>query len=181
MELSIIVGFIIILSTITIMLFSSVFASTKLKSIIKSPIVVSSLVAVLLDAIGTYINHLFVDPYSSRIPVIGHFITIYESYYDFHFVMTYNGFGGYRTVRDLFWIVEELLLIGACIASFIFAYSIAKGKKVEFSTSMAQTIESTPKPREIEIIEEIKKLKTLLDQGVITQEEFDSKKKQILG
>ncbi len=46
------------------------------------------------------------------------------------------------------------------------------------NTSHADKIRSTP---ELEIADEMKKYKDLLDSGVITQEEFDAKKKQLLG
>lgn len=48
-------------------------------------------------------------------------------------------------------------------------------------------IEDTPAPPKIEVVretrnaEELKKYKELLDDGIITQEEFDAKKKQLLG
>lgn len=40
---------------------------------------------------------------------------------------------------------------------------------------------STPDPQSISTADEIRKFKQLLDDGIITQEEFDSKKKQLLG
>ena len=40
---------------------------------------------------------------------------------------------------------------------------------------------ATTQPQEISSADEIKKYKELLDSGIITQEEFDLKKKQLLG
>ena len=40
---------------------------------------------------------------------------------------------------------------------------------------------AVPTPSVTSSIDELKKFKDLLDQGIITQEEFDTKKKQILG
>ena len=36
-------------------------------------------------------------------------------------------------------------------------------------------------PQQVDAAEELQKYKQLLDSGVITQEEFDAKKKQLLG
>ena len=43
------------------------------------------------------------------------------------------------------------------------------------------TMKQTGKPAKADRIEELTKLKELLDAGAITQEEFDAKKKQMLG
>ncbi|MBE6635053.1 MAG: SHOCT domain-containing protein [Ruminococcaceae bacterium] len=40
---------------------------------------------------------------------------------------------------------------------------------------------TAPKQKESEAIESIEKYKALLDSGVITEEEFEAKKKQLLG
>lgn len=52
-------------------------------------------------------------------------------------------------------------------------------------TDPAQTPEPvTPPPAErqvVSVVEEIRGLKGLLDEGILTQEEFDAKKKQLLG
>ena len=40
---------------------------------------------------------------------------------------------------------------------------------------------AAPQPANADYTEELKKIKQLLDMGVISQEEFDAKKKQILG
>ena len=45
----------------------------------------------------------------------------------------------------------------------------------------AKQIASTPAPAAISGADELKKFKELLDAGILTQEEFDAKKKQILG
>ena len=50
-----------------------------------------------------------------------------------------------------------------------------QGKTKTVETAAAPTIASTSNA------DEIKKYKELLDMGVITQEEFDAKKKQLLG
>ena len=53
------------------------------------------------------------------------------------------------------------------------------------NTPQAQTTKTVKQPTKTaksnDRIEELTKLKDLLDTGVITQEEFDAKKKQILG
>jgi predicted Zn-dependent peptidase len=53
----------------------------------------------------------------------------------------------------------------------VISKSIRQHKKAPVQVSIQQTSSA----------DELKKYKDLLDQGIITQEEFDAKKKQILG
>ena len=39
----------------------------------------------------------------------------------------------------------------------------------------------TPVEKPVDVVEELKRYKDLLDSGILTQEEFDAKKKQLLG
>ena len=70
-----------------------------------------------------------------------------------------------------------LLLTGAI--EFI-GHFIKKGKNApaEKNTVPAEEVVQAPKEPNID---DLKKYKDLLDAGVITQEEFDAKKKQLLG
>jgi hypothetical protein len=63
------------------------------------------------------------------------------------------------------------------------AYGVVKDALSEKDTNAA-TVPSVGSPAQMSVdeqIEAIKKLKELLDSGVLTQEEFDAKKKQVLG
>lgn len=61
-------------------------------------------------------------------------------------------------------------------------YDISKVKtKLEEAVSMAQNADNVPAPAAASPIDELKKYKELLDMGILTQEEFDAKKKQLLG
>ncbi len=51
---------------------------------------------------------------------------------------------------------------------------IAQNKNAKKTATVSTTIQVSP-------ADELKKFKELLDAGVITQEEFDAKKKQLLG
>lgn len=61
---------------------------------------------------------------------------------------------------------------------------IANAKKQldapQIETTKPAVEQSTPQPSPADPLDEIKKLKGLLDIGAITQEEFDAKKKQLL-
>lgn len=50
---------------------------------------------------------------------------------------------------------------------------------IKYAKSLVDTVAAQPK--ESGSFDDLKKLKELLDEGIITQEEFDAKKKQILG
>lgn len=62
-----------------------------------------------------------------------------------------------------------------------FANSIAEVIKVAFEEFKNNSICNPPITNELSAADEIRKFKQLLDDGIITQEEFDSKKKQLLG
>ena len=53
--------------------------------------------------------------------------------------------------------------------------------KEEWTTEQAKATQSGVPASTISAADELKKFKELLDSGVITQEEFDAKKKQLLG
>ena len=54
-------------------------------------------------------------------------------------------------------------------------------EKIESTMSKMKKGSSSPVTQQISQADEIKKFKELLDQGVLTQDEFDKKKKEILG
>ena len=54
------------------------------------------------------------------------------------------------------------------------------GAGVALGNQMVNNIQQSGKKENIDPVTEIKKYKELLDSGVITQEEFDAKKKQLL-
>ena len=53
--------------------------------------------------------------------------------------------------------------------------------KEEWATEQAKTAQGSTPASAVSAADELKKFKELLDSGVITQEEFDAKKKQLLG
>ena len=57
------------------------------------------------------------------------------------------------------------------------------GMKEDFSSreEPAETTEATPAPAEPEYVGELERLAQLRDQGILSDEEFEAKKKQILG
>ena len=60
------------------------------------------------------------------------------------------------------------------------AHFVKKGKKAPVAITPAHIVEAAQAPKEPNI-DDLKKYKELLDSGIITQEEFDAKKKQLLG
>ena len=59
---------------------------------------------------------------------------------------------------------------------------VVLSKKINERQESTESHASTPAPAlQANAIDELKKLKELLDAGIITQEEFDAKKKQLLG
>ena len=71
-----------------------------------------------------------------------------------------------------FWVLI-FLMFGVCILSFIKRSVVPKTEK-----DVSQVINNIHRPSNAD---ELKKYKDLLDSGIITQEEFDQKKKQLLG
>ena len=72
--------------------------------------------------------------------------------------------------------ILSLSYFGIWLIAFLLTASLKKDAiKALFKKHNAKTTNQDTK------IDELKKLKTLLDAGIITQEEFDVKKKQILG
>ena len=77
----------------------------------------------------------------------------------------------------LFLPMAVLLVIGV-IETVVYFVKKRKNASVTESASVEVEVATTPQK---ENIDELKKYKELLDQGIITQEEFDAKKKQLLG
>ena len=79
--------------------------------------------------------------------------------------------------RAYFWIGILLMVIGA----YLFACSLANIEfKNEYVINMTTTEKKSKEPEDAAIAH-LAKYKGLLDEGAITQEEFDAKKKQLLG
>lgn len=81
-----------------------------------------------------------------------------------------------------YWKLDWLFYVIAImnIVTLILAYQI-KNTKYDPEPAQVDNQASTKPNNEANIPEELKKYKELLDSGVITQEEFDAKKKQLLG
>ena len=77
----------------------------------------------------------------------------------------------------LFLPIAVLLVIG--VIETVVAF-VKKRKNTSVAESASVEVEVATTPKE-ENIDKLKKYKELLDQGIITQEEFDAKKKQLLG
>lgn len=84
----------------------------------------------------------------------------------------YNGHIYYWEIGWLFYIITILHILAIVLSVLI------KNQKTE-DVPLVVTVRK--KSANIDTVEEIKKYKELLDSGVITQEEFETKKKQILG
>ena len=87
-------------------------------------------------------------------------------------ITTFNvdSYAPYRIVTNKFpTVIFELFLLAMMVVAFI-------------KTAVVDTNDIEEKPGEIiSNADELKKFKELLDMGVITQEEFDAKKKELLG
>ena len=84
--------------------------------------------------------------------------------------------------------VEFLSIIAIATSSGVVKFSLIENYR-EIGNVLAKKINekqgntvtnNKPSAQQPSYIEEIKKLKDLLDAGIITQEEFDAKKKQLL-
>ena len=78
----------------------------------------------------------------------------------------------------LFLPMTGLLAIGVIEMVVYFVKKMKKAPVTESASDETETVEAAPKDTNID---ELKKYKDLLDQGIITQEEFEEKKKQLLG
>lgn len=80
---------------------------------------------------------------------------------------------GYReySIGWMFYIIVAIHIANIIVSSIIKTDKIAEATKIEKITKVENTSN----------LDELKKLKELLDMGVINQEEFDAKKKQLLG
>ena len=81
-------------------------------------------------------------------------------------------FPGSDNIEETFWFDRKKEII----KEFEKAYEYIK-ERIAFYKSQ----KNTPSIHPLSSAEEIKKFKELLDSGIITQEEFDAKKKQLLG
>ena len=91
--------------------------------------------------------------------------------FQFHYSGTWNK---YRFVPGGLFYVEALLIIATTVFSLMAYIKSCKESDNAVNTIPSTSITSTSSA------EELKKYKELLDTGVITQEEFDAKKKQLL-
>lgn len=78
-----------------------------------------------------------------------------------------------------FLIIAILFIVGSVMMGIVFS----KSRESESPQSVGSTVTPTPSAAlsPTDSIERISKLKELLDSGIITQEEFDTKKKDMLG
>ena len=87
-------------------------------------------------------------------------------------VYYFDGYG----VTSLLWILVIILaVVGAGLTAFGTLMYIKSSPLEAKATDNAETIKN------ISSANELAKYKEIMDQGIITQEEFDAKKKQLLG
>lgn len=155
------------------------FFSASKKLIIKEKIPITYLLSVLfvLCAIG------FVAIFSNQ----ELYPQIYHSQYG-RVLLGYYNYGA--TPKVIIPLVISFIMLVNCFIDFLI---VRKGSKITFSVGKkTSSVESTETitnnvsdKKEIEkrksTPDDLIKLKELLDMGIITQEEFDTKKKQILG
>ena len=72
------------------------------------------------------------------------------------------------------------LIVGAAISLF-FKYFAELGENMKIAAKATETTANKTQNNSVTDVEQLQKYKELLDSGIITQEEFDAKKKQILG
>lgn len=72
-------------------------------------------------------------------------------------------------------------LIVGYLTSLFFMYLAELGENMKIAAKSTEATAQQSENEEINNADALKKYKDLLDSGVITQEEFDAKKKQILG
>ena len=83
-------------------------------------------------------------------------------------------------------VVEELHVLALNLMQILnpMAQEVHIGKEATGNTinaSAASNLKSTPRASENEVIEQLQKYKGLMDAGIITEEEFTAKKRQLLG
>lgn len=76
-------------------------------------------------------------------------------------------------------LVGSLILIASAVPSIVELINQARGSTDEAETSSAASTQAAASP--MSAADEIEKLASLLERGVLTQEEFDAKKKELLG
>lgn len=102
--------------------------------------------------------------------------------YIYHFNTYINGVlrssgGIYPNPSPAYWIIW-ISIVTLIIIDIV---AIRKTQSaVSFSTSTASAVQSQPADPSLDQINKLKQLKQLLDDGALTQEEYDSKKKQFL-
>ena len=84
---------------------------------------------------------------------------------------TWGYYGYYEYVPAWGFYVECALLIAICVISVLGI----KGLLIETVEAVPANLNTT------DVTDQLKKYKELMDNGVLTQEEFESKKKQLLG
>lgn len=110
---------------------------------------------------------------------------------DFHLMSGYFlvAASGMQNTRKDFWSTDKdmdpakapntISLNAAVKSNFLQATQIINTKLIPESRKQSVTV--LTENHRIDIADEIRKFKSLLDDGIITQEEFDAKKKQLLG
>ena len=76
-------------------------------------------------------------------------------------------------------LVGSLVLIASAVPSIVEIVNEARGSADEAKTSAAASSQAASQPGSA--ADDIEKLAGLLERGVLTQEEFDAKKKELLG
>ena len=138
----------------------AVYAFVKGKENLYHVIFVTTLISMLLYAISGFVTLLIMDSYYDT----GSFSKLFTTYAYWPFII-----GVLLTVS--FYVLRAKLPEGMPI-------NRDNGQKTFANNGAHRTYIVTS---ESESIDNISKYKTLLDQGIITQEEFDAKKKQLLG
>lgn len=118
------------------------------------------------------IDHKFTK-YTCYTPIIGFVMLMGYSLYACKFasLTIYNGHIHYWEVGWLFYIIAILHLL-AIVLSVLIQY------QKDEDVPLVMTVRK--KGANIDTVEELKKYKELFDSGVITQDEFEAKKKQLL-
>jgi len=88
-----------------------------------------------------------------------------------------NGTSGYVEITVLGW-VFLIVSIFALVLCIVF---MVKSRDEDSPKTNSVTKDAAKEPQNNSTADELKKFKDLLDSGAITQEEFDAKKKQLLG
>jgi len=93
----------------------------------------------------------------------------------FTIIASIEDYYGYCAVPNWLFYFEAFFVIAVMILAFL---KCSHNAKSQYSYGKVKQVKSVEQTRDID---ELKNLKELLDMGIITQEEFNTKKKQILG